>query len=78
MTTVEVGRSRIVIGEVLCVHVRDEFIDPAGPYVRAEELGAIGRMNGAGSYVRTRGAFFKLGRIPYADWQQGRREKKQG
>ena len=59
-----------MIGEVLCVHVRDEFIDPAGPYVKAEELGAIGRMNGAGNYVRTRGAFFKMGRIPYADWQQ--------
>ncbi len=70
VTTVEVGRSRIVIGEVLYVHVRDEYLDPAGPYVKADELGPIGRMNGAGNYVRTRGAFFKMPRIPYADWQQ--------
>ena len=75
VTTVEVGRSRIVIGEVLCVHVRDEFIDPAGPYVKAEELGLVGRMNGAGNYVRTHGAFFKMDRIPYKDWQQRRGEK---
>ena len=73
VTTVEVGRSRIVIGEVLCVHVCDEFIDPAGPYVRADELHAIGRMNGAGNYVRTRDAFFKLPRIPLPEW--GKRQK---
>ena len=72
VTTVEVGRSRIVIGEVLCVHIRDEYLDPAGPYVKAELLGPIGRMNGAGNYVRTSAAFFKMGRIPYADWQRGR------
>ena len=70
VTTVEVGRSRIVIGEVLCVHVRDEYIDPAGPYVKTDELGPVGRMNGAGNYVRTHGAFFKMPRIPYADWQR--------
>ncbi len=72
VTTVEVGRSRIIIGEVLCAHVRDELIDPAGPYVRADRLHSIGRMNGAGNYVRTRDAFFKMPRIAYADWQ-GRR-----
>ena len=70
VTTVEVGRSRIVIGEVLCVHVRDEYLDPAGPYVKAELLGPGGRMNGAGNYVRTRDAFFKMGRIPYDEWQR--------
>ena len=74
VTTVEVGRSRIVIGEVLLVHVRDEFIDPAGPYVKADELHAVGRMNGTGNYVRTRDAFFKLPRISYEDWQKRRQE----
>ena len=70
VTTVEIGRSRVVIGEVVYVHVREEFIDPAGPYVRAEEMHAVGRMNGAGNYVRTRDAFFKLPRIPLADWEK--------
>lgn len=75
VTTIEVGRSRIIVGEVLCVHVRDEFIDPAGPYVKADELHAIGRMNGAGNYVKTRGAFFKMPRIAYPDWQRRKNEK---
>ncbi len=70
VTTVERGNSRVIIGEVIYAHVRDEFVDPAGPYIRADEMHAIGRMNGAGNYVRTRDAFFKLPRIPYEDWQQ--------
>ena len=70
ITTVEIGRSRLIIGEVLCAHVRDELIDSAGPYVKADELHSVGRMNGGGNYVRTRGAFFQMARIPYADWQR--------
>ena len=70
VTTIEVGRSRVVIGEVIYAHVRDEFIDPAGPYVRADALHAIGRMNGMGGYVRTRGSFFQMPRIPPADWEK--------
>ena len=70
VTTVERGNSRVVIGEVVYAHVREEFIDPAGPYVRADEMHAIGRMNGAGNYVHTRDAFFKMPRIAYEDWQR--------
>ena len=68
VATLEIGRSRVVIGEVLCAQVREELIDPAGPYVRADQLHAIGRMNGLGNYVRTRDAFFHIPRIPYKDW----------
>ena len=71
---IEVGRSKIVLGRVVAIHVDDAFIDPAGPYVRADELHAIGRMNGMGSYVRTRDAFFQMPRIKYADWQAGKRQ----
>ena len=70
VTTVERGNSRVVIGEVIYAHVRDEFVDPAGPYIRADDMHAIGRMNGAGNYVRTRDAIFKMPRIPYEDWQR--------
>src|ERR1700743_2114094 len=67
-TTMEIGRSRIILGRVVSVFVEDRFIDPAGPYVRAEELHAIGRMNGLGAYVRTRGNFFQVPRMSYAEW----------
>jgi flavin reductase (DIM6/NTAB) family NADH-FMN oxidoreductase RutF len=70
LTTMEIGRSRIILGQVVAMFVEDRFIDPAGPYVRSEELHAIGRMNGLGSYVRTRDAFITMPRIPYAEWKK--------
>ncbi len=69
-TTMEIGRSRIVLGKVVSVYVEDRYVDPAGPYVRAEELHAIGRMNGLGNYVKTRDAFMTIPRISYAEWMQ--------
>jgi flavin reductase (DIM6/NTAB) family NADH-FMN oxidoreductase RutF len=71
--TMEIGRSRIVLGRVVAMYIEDQFVDPAGPYVRAEELHAIGRMNGLGSYVRTRDAFLTMPRISYEEWKQGNR-----
>ena len=72
--TIEIGRSRIILGRVVAMYVEDQFVDPAGPYIKAEELHAIGRMNGLGSYVKTRDAFLTMPRIPYREWEQGRRE----
>jgi flavin reductase (DIM6/NTAB) family NADH-FMN oxidoreductase RutF len=72
--TIEIGRSRIILGRVVAMYVEDRFVDPAGPYVKSEELHAIGRMNGQGAYVRTRDAFLHMPRIPYAEWEKGRRE----
>ena len=69
-STIEIGRSRIVLGQVVAIHVQDEFIDPAGPYVRAEKIHAIGRMNGRGAYVKTQGAFFQMPRMTYEEWQK--------
>ncbi len=68
ITTMEIGRSRIILGQVIAMHVKDEFIDPAGPYIRAEEMHAIGRMNGRGAYVKTRDAFFQIPRMTYQEW----------
>jgi flavin reductase (DIM6/NTAB) family NADH-FMN oxidoreductase RutF len=72
--TIEIGRSRIMLGRVVAMFVEDQFVDPAGPYIRAEELHAVGRMNGLGAYVRTRDAFLNVPRIPFAEWEKGRRE----
>ncbi len=70
VTTLEIGRSRVILGQVVGMHVRDEFVDPAGPYIRAEKIHAIGRMNGLGNYVKTQDAFFHLPRISYEEWQK--------
>jgi flavin reductase (DIM6/NTAB) family NADH-FMN oxidoreductase RutF len=73
VTTLEIGRSRIILGRVVAVYVEDQFVDPTGPYVKAEELHAIGRMNGLGNYVRTRDAFMTIPRISYEEWKKGKR-----
>jgi len=72
-TTMEIGRSRIILGRVVSIYIEDRFVDPAGPYVRAEELHAIGRMNGLGSYVKTRDSFLSIPRISFEEWKQGKR-----
>ena len=76
-TTMEIGRSRIILGRVVAMYVEDRFLTPeqngAGPYLKAEELHAVGRMNGLGSYVRTRDAFLNVPRISFAEWQSGKR-----
>jgi flavin reductase (DIM6/NTAB) family NADH-FMN oxidoreductase RutF len=69
-TTLEIGKSRIILGRVVAIYVEDRYIDPAGPYILAEELHAVGRMNGLGNYVRTRDAFLKIPRLSYAEWKK--------
>ena len=76
-TTLEIGRSRIILGRVVAMYVEDQFIVPeqngAGPYIKSEDLHAMGRMNGLGNYVRTRDAFITVPRISYEEWEKGKR-----
>ena len=69
-TTMEIGRSRIILGQVVAMHVKDQFLDPAGPYIRAEEMHAVGRMNGKGAYVHTRDSFLHIPRMTFEEWKQ--------
>ena len=69
-TTLEIGRSRIILGRVVAAYVEDRYVDPAGPYIKAEELHAVGRMNGLGKYVRTRDAFMSIHRMTYEEWKK--------
>ena len=73
LQTISIGRSRIVLGEVVAMYIEDRFVDPKGPYIKAEDLHAVGRMNGQGAYVRTRDAFLHEPRISYAEWLEGKR-----
>jgi flavin reductase (DIM6/NTAB) family NADH-FMN oxidoreductase RutF len=69
-TSIEIGRSRIILGRVVSAYVEDQFVDPSGPYIKADELHSIGRMNGLGNYVRTRDAFMTIPRISYDEWKK--------
>lgn len=72
-TTMEIGRSRIVLGRVVAMYVEDQFVDSAGPYIKVDELHSVGRMNGLGNYVKTRDAFVTVPRISFEDWEKGKR-----
>jgi len=68
--TVLIGHTQITIGELLAVHIRDEFIDPKNLHVHTEKMGMIGRLQGGegGGYSRTRDPF-KMKRLSFAEWQ---------
>lgn len=72
-TTLLIGRSRVILGQVVSMYVEERFVDPAGPYIKSEDLHTVGRMNGLGNYVRTRDAFITIPRISFADWEKGKR-----
>lgn len=55
--TLQIGDNRLVIGLVLRVHVRDEFIDPDTLRIRSDHLQVIGRMATPHWYCRTRDRF---------------------
>jgi hypothetical protein len=63
----------IILGRFVAIYVEDRYMDPAGPLIKADELHAIGRMNGLGNYVRTRDAFITIPRISYEEWKSGKR-----
>jgi flavin reductase (DIM6/NTAB) family NADH-FMN oxidoreductase RutF len=71
-TSMEIGSSRIILGRVVSIFVEDRFVDPEGPYIYADQLHSIGRMNGMGNYVRTRDAFMTIPRISYEEWKKKR------
>ncbi|RIH86987.1 Flavin reductase like domain protein [Calidithermus terrae] len=74
-SVLEIGRNRLVIGEVLHAFVQDEFIADAERYhVKTEALRLIGRMHGRGGYTRTR-EIFEMPRVSYEEWQARQAEK---
>lgn len=64
---VEIGDNRIVLGEVVFLHIDDAFVEPETLRVNAGALELIGRMHGGGWYVRTTD-LFDLPRPNYAGW----------
>jgi len=64
LQTVAIGPTRrIVIGEILRLHVRDSIVDPATKRIREDAYHPVGRLHG-NSYVKTRERFTLPPAIP--------------
>ena len=68
-TTLNIGRNRIILGEVLGIWIEDKFVDAAKYYVDSVGLELIGRMGGAGGYTET-GQPFEIARFSYDEWRE--------
>ncbi|THF87727.1 flavin reductase family protein [Deinococcus sp. KSM4-11] len=67
--TIVIGRTRILLGEVLGVTIRTEAVLDAGKqYLDTASLDLIGRMGGRGGYATTRDAF-TIDRVSYEQWR---------
>ena len=57
VNTIEIGRTRVLLGEVVHLHLNEAFYDAEKGYVKTEELRMIGRMHGRAAYTRTNDLF---------------------
>ena len=57
VSTVTLERTRIVVGEVIEMHIRADLVDREKLRIHGERLLAIGRMHGRGWFCRTRDLF---------------------
>lgn len=69
--TLTIGRTRIILGEVLGLTLRADAVqDAERHHVDTAALDLIGRLGGRGTYAHTRDTF-TIDRIPFEDWQKG-------
>ncbi len=68
-STMELSPERLLIfGRVLAMHIKDEAVlNPQRCYIDTPKLDLIGRMHGAGGYIRT-ADMFEMPRIKPQDW----------
>jgi len=71
----EIGQNRLILGEILAMYVRDEFMkDSSRYYVDSTAMKLVGRMGGSGGYCCTDQPF-EIARLSYLEWQRAFIEK---
>ncbi len=68
-TTLEIGRNRVILGEVITIFIRDDLVDGEKFTVQTAALHLVGRMGGAGGYLHTSDVF-SLSRLSFEAWQE--------
>lgn len=67
-STLFIGQNRLIIGEVVALYIRDEYVDAAKFHVDSAALQLVARMGGAGAYAYTSNTF-ELARLSYQQWR---------
>lgn len=68
--TLTIGRTRIILGEVLGLTLRADTVqDAERHHVDTAALDLIGRLGGRGTYAHTRDTF-TIDRIPFEEWRR--------
>jgi flavin reductase (DIM6/NTAB) family NADH-FMN oxidoreductase RutF len=74
-STVEIGNTRIVLGEIIYLHIKKEFLDQENQIVHTDLISPVGRMHKNSVYTRTTD-LLNLPRISFKEWkEQGKRSK---
>lgn len=66
--TQDIGANTLVIGEILHFHIHDQFYDPATRRIDTPAMHLVGRLHGAGWYVRETDRF-ELQRPTWAEYE---------
>ncbi len=68
IVTNEIGRNRVTIGEIVHLHLNEEFYDAKTRHVLTEKIGIIGRMHGGAGYTKTN-EIIELPRVSFKNLQ---------
>ena len=75
-STVEIGNTRVVLGEIIYLHIKKEFLDPyQNQTVHTDLISPVGRMHKNGVYTRTTD-LFNLPRISFKEWKEQEKNSK--
>jgi flavin reductase (DIM6/NTAB) family NADH-FMN oxidoreductase RutF len=75
-STVEIGNTRIVLGEIVYIHIKKKFLDPhENRTVHTDLISPVGRMHKGGIYSRTTD-LFSLPRISFKEWKAQEKSSK--
>ena len=73
MQELDLGRNKVLVGEVVEMHIRDDIIDQERMYIHYDRLNFLGRMpGGSGIYSKTRDLMI-LPRITYEEIKAGKK-----
>jgi flavin reductase (DIM6/NTAB) family NADH-FMN oxidoreductase RutF len=67
-STVEIGNTRVVLGEIIYLHIKKEFLDHENKTVLTDLISPVGRMHKNSVYTRTTN-LFNLPRISFKEWK---------